>query len=286
MKYVLALLLAGICFWAGRYSMNLTASVVPVNAASNCNEIESFRADFAEYQQLKTDAEKFKKADEILGKIMTIFLADLAMRVKSVPESKSAVEPVAVENKAIVHELAPPILTPSEVTASAESQQRIWLKNETLVAQATTEKELAEALKAVESKDLFSELKSGTPLKPEQVTAINGHYVGEITFFDRSSKLEVDWNAEYAMVRGKWRGTSSITLTRPGKQASSSSSKGDLGFTSVAQGQGILVKVEGGEGYLQLYPGIDGERLNGNYYKKKAIDKFTKTGTISLQRVR
>jgi len=37
--------------------------------------------DYEEYLALKTDAEKYKKADEILNKIMTLFLADLGLHI-------------------------------------------------------------------------------------------------------------------------------------------------------------------------------------------------------------
>jgi len=47
------------------------------------------QVDYEDYLKLKTDAEKYKKADEILGKIMAVFIADLGIHFKE----KASVSP-------------------------------------------------------------------------------------------------------------------------------------------------------------------------------------------------
>lgn len=54
--------------------------------------IELTQKDFEEYQNLKSLEDRYKKADEILGKIMTVFLADLGLRLGYKPVSAAELD--------------------------------------------------------------------------------------------------------------------------------------------------------------------------------------------------
>jgi hypothetical protein len=105
MKYGVFIIIASICFVAGRLSVDRAPIDIP-SAHSACREMDSFRGDFVDYHNLKLEAEKLKKADEILGKIMTVFLADLALRLKPA-ESANRKEPyaeVSSTGAAVIHQ--------------------------------------------------------------------------------------------------------------------------------------------------------------------------------------
>jgi hypothetical protein len=101
-------------FWIGLRSIDAKKSVeeklVTVHELDDGTK-EKLRAlsenDIAEYYRLKTLEERYKKADEILGKVMQIFLADLGLKlsqptvdlVKHPPELAAAAPPPAAPPK-------------------------------------------------------------------------------------------------------------------------------------------------------------------------------------------
>jgi hypothetical protein len=88
-RYLLPLaIVLAIGFWIGQRSMSakkvIEEKTVTVHELDDetKNKLQALtESEIADYYRLKTLEEKYKKADEILGKIMQIFLADLGLKI-------------------------------------------------------------------------------------------------------------------------------------------------------------------------------------------------------------
>lgn len=97
------ILLSAGAFFVGR------ATVSPVDTGSHAKVKlqELLDVEYADYQRLKTLEERYKKADEILGKVMVIFLADLQLHAK--PADPLPAMPKPVESPALLTQSTPSI---------------------------------------------------------------------------------------------------------------------------------------------------------------------------------
>ena len=98
-------------------------------------------ADYEDYLQLKSESEKAKKADEILGKIMAIFMADLGIHLKEkqVAQAASPAATPASSMAPALHQTPTPIPAKLALVNEAElrdlrtdSQDDAFIKKETL----------------------------------------------------------------------------------------------------------------------------------------------------------
>ncbi|WP_413287734.1 hypothetical protein [Bdellovibrio sp. HCB337] len=260
--------------------------------------IELTRADFEEYQKLKTLEERYQKADEILGKVVTLFLADLGLRLayKPVPASQlqSTCEPCAVNP---VNQPPPAPIPTATVTASATPPpntraNQAWRSLEASVTRERDPEQALNTLRKMEIPDISSTVQGGADLRMRDALEIEGHFTGEIRFFNRKVHKS-DWNIEWqigikrgAKVNGE--GFIRITDKADGKQLSRTAfDSGRLKDFRKADGsRGLIVDVYGGDGYIQIYQlGGSKDVWVGNFYEKVGLGKFEMSGQVMLNRV-
>ena len=291
---IFIVLLFGLIFGIvlGRQSMKPAASK-PSEPSAACAELENTQREMrqigeTEYQQylaLKDSPEKMQKANELLGKIMVLFLADIGTRLKAAEQTLKSPAPYVETPSA-------PAPTPIESAAKTPPQKPspeapTWKNAGTAIGAARREDEALEAMKKAEIDNLVQAIKSSTEPSQAQIASLNGVFSGEITFGEGREP----WHMEFRLAaanRGEGvKGRHSLILSKGGKVFSNSSGRGDLdqyAAESAEEGSAIFIKAGGDLGYFQLYPVANLRAIVGIFYEKKGIDEFKPTGQVKLQR--
>lgn len=241
--------------------------------------------EYSDYLSTTDPREKLKKGDELLSKIMMLFIADLGVRLGQLkpvefPAQEAcavpAVSNVASPSKSSGEASAPiaQVMTPS-TTERPDLSVRFFVESEDTIP---------ETVKAHEKKNLFQTIRAGTAVTPNHLRMINGLYTGEIKFHDGAEPWQVEWTANLDMRSGKPSGTHRIKFSKAGKVFSDHSSEGGEHDAFSGTPHSLLVRANGDKGYMQLFPAENLGMMVGTYYDKKAIDNFVPIGTVTLRR--
>jgi hypothetical protein len=297
-----ALVLSGLLFVSYKTGQN---SVPPSEGDLHAKEelIALTQKDFEEYQNLKTLEDRYQKADEILGKIMTVFLADLGMRLGYKPvglaelDAACAIPGLAatpgIIAAAAASSAAPALSSEPPIAASPVATSVVpgseWIKNEAALLALQDERAALEELRKMEIKDLFSTLKGSGAVDNSDVLQIEGVYSGTISFFDRKlhkSDWRIRWEVQGA-TQEPLDASMLITLTDKGTGKTFSRSRSKSGplkeFMKAPGSKGLIVNVYGDDGYIQIYP-LNGDTRNwvGNYYGKTGLGAYALMGQVRL----
>lgn len=275
------------------FGISQTFSKKEILQTSNDEKISALdqisKTDYQDYLRIKDADEKLKKADEILGKVMVLFLADLSLHIgqqKTIPVSASKVENVA---KPETMDSSAAVKTAPAVMESAHPLTALPTKvfNDKKITQSATMKEALSYLKEVEVKDLKSVLSEVSKVTSEQNLLLQGHYVGVVTFDDNTEPWRIEWDVNSEFRDGQLKGQSEIRLSNSKKVFSRSGGQGDIkDFSAWAKdSQAILVNSYGDDGYIQLYYLSHLNKFVGNYYLKDKSGSFRKTGTTFLEKM-
>ncbi len=251
------------------------------------DKIKSFSEnEYQDYLNLKDSVEKYKKADELLGKVMVLFLADLSLSLKkseplvdvkaSADTSKS--EPSTATSSTNKDEI---VMSPSTI----QNQSTSVLESKLLASQ--NQNEALKILKELELKDIATEIKNTKTLTADQLKLVSGKYVGVVTFDDKTEPWRIEWDLDGKIENGQVVGEQLITLSNSKKVFSRSLGKGSIkDFASFGEDtSAILINSYGDDGYIQLYPFANTGKIFGNYYLKDKNDKFKKIGIVFLEKV-
>jgi hypothetical protein len=260
-------------YFSGNKESTLDSAQVTQLALRSLSE-----TDYQEYLSLKDSPEKLRKADDLLGKIMQLVLADIGIHSRTRPGPTAAPLVAFPANSAAA-------------TATAKTDvvvaPRKWLEVEQKVVSGNSESEILEALKAVEIPELFHELRTSQALSNDQLRQINGRYTGEILFYDGGEPWHVEWTVAADSKNGILSGKQDLKLSKNGTVFSHANNDGALKDFSAASGvsKAIFVKANGDSGYMQLWEANALQRLAGVYFLKENIDQLKAIGTVNLQRV-
>lgn len=243
--------------------------------------------EYHDYLKLKDSAEKYKMADELLGKVMVLFLADLSLSLKNTPSVSADVSLAThIESKEALKDL--PKTTESKNSDVSLSLDQVSKKSieEKLIA-TVSENEALKLLKDLEIKDLLPELKNNKILSQKQLNLINGKFAGVVTFDDKKEPWRIEWDVNAEIVNGKVKGKQLMTLSNSKKTFSTSRGDGELTDFSAFAGDSsaILINSYGDDGYIQLYPFASTGKFFGNYYLKEKNYIFKKIGIVFLERM-
>lgn len=283
---------------AGQKSVTTNVSESAIEEKVKNDLIALTQKDFEEYKNLKTMEERYKKADEILGKIVTVFLADLGVRLGYKPSN-----PALLEGSCAIPGLnvtPTPSATPQqsnmstpEPTPSPTPKKPKWILNEVRIAHMDREEDMLSLMKKEPITDLFDTLKSSRDVNRNEALAIQGRFQGEISFFDHKAHKS-DWIV-YWEVNVKSgtdaSGSSLVTLTRKSDGNTFSRSRSGSGpfnnFMRPAGSQALIVNVYGDDGYIQIYQvGGSSDVWAGNYYEKDGkIGQYKMAGQVTLNRL-
>lgn len=288
-----------VSYKAGQRSLPAAQNAEQIEEKVKTDLIELTRKDFEEYQNLKSLEDRYEKADEILGKIVTVFLADLGLRLGYKPTNPALLDAAC----AIAAPTPVVTATPTPTSTPQISQEnpkptptpnpQTWTRGENRVTNARDEAEALEELRKLEIPDLFSTLKESKNLSTREALDIDGHFQGEISFFDRKTHKTdwyIEWQVQYRSATKE--GSSYIALTRKsdGKTFSRTRSGTEKGlvtdnFMRPAGSRAMIVNVYGDDGYIQIYPLGNKNTWVGNYYEKAKLGEYQMIGQVRLNKV-
>jgi len=247
------------------------------------NLISLSQNDYLEYIKIKDLKQKYEKADELLGKIMLLFLADVGFRLQ-----KS--EPVEVAAAPVPSATAQVVVAASNAESSAPADKRPTnLTNRgASIRSLGTEKRILDALDVVIIENPKLEAAKGITPNRRQTKLLEGRYVGTVSFLDgKRASLSVVWDLNPDYSKRGLSGTFSLSIHGPG-QNSESNGRGDIdSIVSLAEDpNGFLVNGCGDRCYLQLYYNSRSDQFYGNYYEapKGTQSKAERLGIIKLSR--
>jgi hypothetical protein len=256
-------------------------------------------SEIKDYLKLKTDREKFLKANDILAKIMVIFLADLGLRINSndIEKIETLSNDYVLDNT--VSDLKERIPVPEKqslvssnknslmaVVPSNENITQDWKKVEKKISEINSDSEIDDFLKKVEIKEFFKEISSAQRAGRRTLGLMRGVFTGTLEYFDKETEaadvfLELDGYWE----KGKIQGSNKLILSRHGEPFSNSSGEGDLENYKKITGarDAHFIELGGRSGFLQLYFNSDSSAF-GNYYQQKSVNQFELAGRVRLQK--
>ena len=244
-------------------------------------------SEVTEYYKLKTMEEKYKKADEIMGKIMTIFLTDLGIRVSKATLDLSK-EPLPMshynESNKILNSLQ--IKPPHPLF---EKPKKNWLSAERRLGDIRNRREVSTFLEEVKIDDLDSKLKMSSRFTNHSniLDYLRGEFSGFTAFAERGERhywrIKFSINAE--MRDGLLMGTTSVEIREKNTVVSVSNEDGEIKLVrDFGSGSRALLIKASPTTYLQLYYLRDLDELAGHIYKRGSEkEPFIQICTIRLE---
>lgn len=256
-------------------------------------------SDISDYLKLKSEKDRHDKAEEILGKIMLLFLVDLGIKTsgeqmafaRTMSQGRKRKDMVAPVDLTESHEVTPNSLEsishePSSQLKSS-SEAKTILEAEKQLNELRSESEIENFLKSVSLRNLFDSLKNAHEIDSEQIREMRGTFSGELVF---DSPGQEKWDVRLVfsgkIESGTLVGKSKVELAKNGKIFSSSRSNGHLSnLKSLPNGQrGVLIEILGGEGFFQLYSVPQLQKLIGLYYRRENPGSYHRAGSVILFR--
>jgi hypothetical protein len=258
----------------------------------------------AELDNLKTkfqsllDSSDLKKADEILGKVMTIFLADLGLRLSEAKQNElDEGKRICLQNQnnliqkkttEVVEETK--TTTSTEPVAAVKEKDPLEIKNlaqfkgaEFAIHEAQNTADIRKALEKLEVKKIDSLLDGAADSTPEQSKKFLGSYRGTVVAADKTEYGTLVMNIEDSGNKeAPFKGV--IQLFRGGNASSTSRfTTSNLGFAA-NNSSALIVNNGSGSSFLQLYKIEKLNKVAAIYYDRLPNGTSKTLGTVILSR--
>lgn len=246
------------------------------------NLLSISKNDYLEYLKIKDLKQKYEKADELLGKIMLLFLADMGFRAQKSEPIELPTAPQAASEVPLVNSVI------NEANTTVEKKSSNLTDRSAFIRSLGNEKRIVDALDAVIIENPKIEVAQGNVPNRQQIKLLEGRYVGTVSFLEaKRGSLSVVWDLNPDYSKKGLSGTFSLSIHGPGTN-SESNGRGDIdNIVSLAQDRnGFLVNGCGGSCYFQLYYNNRSDQFYGNYYEypKGTTSKAERTGIVKLTR--
>jgi hypothetical protein len=251
--------------------------------------------DIAEYYRLKTLEERYKKADEILGKIMVIFLADLGLKVapETIEQTKLKLIDVPYVGTSEGMRSANPVegaANPTTATGADSSNAWKWIAAEKSRELIRSDREAPGFLEKVKIENLDEALKSSALFgnRTQILEMLQGRFSGmaHVTYDQKSRDWAVELFLDAKVVEGRLQGVARAKMSENGKEFSNSSDGGDMtSYREFTTGSdAVLIKVSPSVAF-QVYYLKAMNSLVGNVYRRTTEDEaYQYIGTLNLKR--
>jgi hypothetical protein len=244
--------------------------------------------DLAEYGRLKDRKAQYEKAEEILAKIMQIFVADLGLRVaKSDIDKLSSKKPEAVVTQALPASPppSPPKRKPEPVSAPASPGPDLKAA-ETKLHEVRDEGDADKFLKSVTADNLFSVIRTAQPANRKNLENMAGSFQGHIRFADTALRAkDVQMTVDVKTGTETAEGFYKIIISQEGREESNTTGSGKFAdhYKASPESTAILVRATPNN-YAQLYWSPQLNQYFGNYYRMESVDRYSPIGVIFLRR--
>lgn len=291
---VMAILFSsGVSYWLGTQSHTHTEKQdFPEISALEAKIRELESNELKRLSESSDSDEKLRLANEALSKIMNIFLLDLGIRAnpKTVKNLQQALAPSTDRATIVATTPAPQI--ESQVQLSTSPAHKSTTSDETKatakpdINDVRNDEDLKNFLEKSQLTDLASAWKSGSLPSLEQLALINGRFGG---YSQMKDPAEPPWDMRITvrgrLESGKLGGRFSSRLSKNGRVFSSTSGNGtDLKDIKAGPDGSILLDVQGGRGYLQMFYFPQMNSFRGNIYQQKDMGEFNWTGSFTLNK--
>lgn len=240
--------------------------------------------EYLEYTKIKDLKQKYEKADELLGKVMILFLADVGFRLQKPGMVEPGVETpsaTTIKPEVINHVVEMPIVAPAPTVDSGLRGKSSAIKT------LTTEKQIDEVLDKSIIANPKAENAKGMVINSQQARILDGRYAGSIKFLDsKRESLSVIWDLAPDYSKSELSVTFTLSIHGTSTNSDSNGSGSIDKIVNLADDKGgYLVSSCGGACYLQLYYNSAGDRFFGNYYEEgKKSSSFTRVGIVELKK--
>ncbi len=295
--FVLCGLVAAFIFGRNYGEKTITESKEYIKMRSDSAETEKSASELAalktKFQDL-LDSSDLKKADEVLSKIMTVFLADLSLHLSedkekdlSIGKAQCVTKPVAAEKiieKCIEQPKDKQSAIAEKLNIKLNQQIAKYKSNEWLLINSRDDSEIRKNLRKIELKDIDTYLKGAPETSFKDTEKYIGTYKGRI--------LDIN-NKEFALLSVTLKPIKNknnedtvkglIAMFKDGAQTSTSEfSGGGFGYAPVGS-SGVMHSM--GNRRLQFYSIQDSQRLAGYMYERLPNGTTKTIGTFILNRV-
>lgn len=274
------------------YKQQLVASTQLVQKELQLQKIKT------EFQKL-LDSTDLKQAHEVLGKMMVVLLADLALKISKDQEDQIAVgknycmagyvaqSPIS---KAVAEAAGRPDLAPPQVVATKNMRQA-WTRlrppqfksYEWLAINASSEKQSLRQLARTEIQNMNEFIEQSVPISANKYLDFEGEYKGVILDIDKNVHANLTTKINVVSRGGKSRVLFDTTMIRNGVESRRSADGNELGW-SHPDVEAIVVE-ESKDRYFQFYKLNATKKLAGNYYEVLPNGTTKLIGQFALTRI-
>jgi|GEM_PF-2198997 len=306
MKWILtsALIFLSLGYWLGSRKQESKSAQV-VLAEPPPSQVDSIKEKFQsltdleiqEYYLLKNEQEKYRKADEILGKIVLLLLQDLGVRVsestqKAAQEQSNKTTNQSFNQVGLNQEASYKTETSvaSKPLPQASSPLNPWVQNEKKLSEVSSPTEVAEYLNQVKIENFEDSLKQSKSFTNtnQSLSELTGRYKGAAQVVNRGKNTvwEIEMTLEANMRGPTLRGLSHILISENGKTFSNSKDSGEvMNFREFSGGsQATLIRASPSINFQSYYI-KSREAVIGNVYQlNKTTIQYEYIGTFELRR--
>jgi len=292
------LFIATLVFFTGYYfgHRQLAPSLTESNACNATQLTDQFRHltenEISEYYELKTMEERYKKADEILAKIMTIFMAEFGLRLsdRALVASRISVDLPSASCSAPI--------TPSDPDGQRRVESKPQPPAEEVARAPVTAEELArlrtpKLVKAFLDKNKIENLSQTIAASKSfsnvsgLVELIQGRFVGPAHVVE--GEKPVEWEVRVflnaPLREGKLDGASEIVIAKAGVAFSTSRGEGSVEEWREGGSGGMELFIKASPNvYFQIYYLKASDSFIGNVYRRGSTEAFAHIGNVNLYR--
>lgn len=294
---LLCVSIAGVSFWLGRsFQEGQPVTVHTIPDESHFAALKKMEqkmrqiseGDYTDYLRLKDRKAQYEKAEEILAKIMQIFVADLGLRLSKGDREKMP----AKKTDASMTEAAPASAPKRKAEAPHAAPAKPpggeafnWKVMEARLPDVRDDSDADKFLKSVSVDNLFSAIRDSRPAGTRNLREMNGEFFGQIRFADAGRKpKDVHMSMELKTGPETPEGNYKIIISQDGKDESHTSGAGKFDhYYTTGDSAAILVRATPNS-YAQLYWSPQLNQFFGNYYNMDAVDRYSPVGVIFLRR--
>lgn len=257
-------------------------------AEAKTNLISISQNEYFEYTQIKDLKQKYEKADELLGKIMLLFLADVGFRVQktSAPLPEPKIEPLTKEPLPPKPDLQN-VKSPESESINVGEKKFDLSGKSSRIKFLNTQKQIFDTLNKSLIADPKNEFSKANYPAQAQVKFLEGLFSGYIHFFDKKrEELNVSWELIPDYSKNPILGRFILKISGAGKNSETSGQGQFKNINTLADDPNAIIVEACGDGcYMQLYYNAPFDQFFGNYYERNRNTKiFERVGLIDLRK--
>ncbi len=252
-----------------------------------------------DYYRLQSMEEKYKKADELLAKIIIALLQDLGMKIS--PEAQASAEKASrgdltvnmlsgVQKQEKNEFITRPEKNPHGSALKEGTEKKNWSVHEAHLEQVQTANQASEFLEKVKIENFDAALKSSSAFKNTQqlLESIIGKYEGsaEVSYSGKARVWQIEIDMDLRMNQNLLRGRSQIKLSENGRTFSNSTDRGEPKNLREFSNESVALMIRASPSLiLQVYYLKTSDSFIGNVYRmeEEAIN-YQYVGTLKLFR--